>query len=263
MPAAASATQSRSSARREPATRDAERAHELERHRHAERDAVERLVEGEVHPGERRRRTRATSQQVVARRRARGRQIAASSTRRERARRRKTVPPGPSVVEQGLGERAPDLHGGDCQKHEQREPARRHRNPRHNRRVATTVASAGRARSRTAARLRGARGCVPATWTRRSRSWTSTRCGRTRPRCSTRAAGKPIRVASKSVRCRALLKRRARPRPRLPRADDVHARRERCGCTSRASTTCCSPTRPPTARRSRASAGSTPSGRRS
>ena len=42
---------------------------------------------------------------------------------------------------------------------------------------------------------------------RRSRWSTSTRCGRTPPTCERRAAGKPIRLASKSVRCRALQER--------------------------------------------------------
>ncbi len=38
-------------------------------------------------------------------------------------------------------------------------------------------------------------------------------------------AGKPIRVASKSVRCRALLRVDPRPRRRLSRDADVHAAR--------------------------------------
>ena len=42
---------------------------------------------------------------------------------------------------------------------------------------------------------------------RRSPSSTSTRCGPTPPTCWRRAGGKPIRVATKSVRCRALLER--------------------------------------------------------
>ena len=57
---------------------------------------------------------------------------------------------------------------------------------------------------------------------RRSPSSTSTRCGRTPTRCWSGPAGKPIRVASKSVRCRALLEADPRPRRALPRADDLH-----------------------------------------
>ena len=58
---------------------------------------------------------------------------------------------------------------------------------------------------------------------RRSPSSTSTRCGPTRTRCWSGPGGKPIRVASKSIRCRALIERDPRPRRALRRADDLHA----------------------------------------
>ncbi len=47
----------------------------------------------------------------------------------------------------------------------------------------------------------------PPIWTRRWRSSISTRSTRTRGDLLRRAGGKPVRVASKSVRCRALLER--------------------------------------------------------
>ena len=53
MPPAASATQSRSLRPPRAGDRDGERPGELERHRDAQRDPVERRVEAEVHPGER------------------------------------------------------------------------------------------------------------------------------------------------------------------------------------------------------------------
>ena len=69
-----------------------------------------------------------------------------------------------------------------------------------------------------------------------------------------RAAGTPIRVASKSVRCRSLLAADARARPRLPRADDVHAARVAVAARPRLRRPAARLSRPPTARRSRSSA---------
>ena len=57
MPAAASVTHTRSSARREPMHRHCQRPRELDRHRHALRDPVDRLVEAQVHERQRHART--------------------------------------------------------------------------------------------------------------------------------------------------------------------------------------------------------------
>ena len=70
-----------------------------------------RRVEGQVHAGERHPEARRASQTV-------GGPAARAGARRGAARSaasatlRKAVPPEPSVVEEGLGQRAPELHGG-------------------------------------------------------------------------------------------------------------------------------------------------------
>ena len=78
-----------------PEHRHAERAHELERHRHAERDAVERRVERVVHPRQGdSRRAAISSQSLRARSRTPAATAAPASSRPSRMR-SSTVPPGP------------------------------------------------------------------------------------------------------------------------------------------------------------------------
>ena len=107
MPAAASATQTRSSGRREPATATPERADELEGDRGAQRDPVERRVEGEVHAGEHEPEHRDEHSSCRLRPRGEGRQIAMSTTAANSTR-RKTVPPTPISSNRPLASAAPN-----------------------------------------------------------------------------------------------------------------------------------------------------------
>ena len=103
--------------------------------------------------------------------------------------------------------RAPNCTEATAHEHEKREPARHGTVATgHNRRVAVPPAAARTARPL----LRGARG-LSGESTRRSRSWTSTRCGRTRRRCwPARAAGRSGWRASRCAAarsCSAMLER--------------------------------------------------------
>ena len=185
---------------REPGHGHPERAHELERDGHAERDVVERLVEGQVHPGERhaereRRASRSRRREPAG---ARSRRAAAPPRHPEEDR-----AAGAQVVEEGLGERTRRSARRRRPEAREREPARAHRNPRHNRGVATTVASAvvpAAARPLAYEELEAVfRGVdAPFALVDLDAIWSNA------AEMLTRAAGKPIRVASKSVRCRAL-----------------------------------------------------------
>ena len=214
IPAAASATQTQVERPARAEHGHAQRADELERHGHAERDAVERRVEREVHPRQR----RAEQQRPGAGRGGCGPRAAAA---RSREHERREQHPQEDRAARGRSRRratsrtrrrtAPTHRGDD-------EHGRRHAirgrwsaghgrarypgrdNPTRGRHRCRPL----RARPLASAPTRSSSGSSPAS-TPRSPSSTSTRCGRTRARCWAARAGTPIRVASKSVRCRSLL----------------------------------------------------------
>ena len=194
MPAAASATQTQVERVARARDRHAERPDELERHRYAQRDAVERLVEG-----------RGSSPRARSRRRA----ISRQSARRAAAQR--GAPERASRISAANSD--PQEHGAARARPRRTASSRTRRRtgptpPRPTRAAWAVYGRAGAWRCtvqrRASGPTRSSSGSSPA-WTRRSRSWTSTRCGRTRGEMLGGRAGTPIRVASKSVRCRSLL----------------------------------------------------------
>ena len=232
MPAAASTTHSRSSARREPNTATPSGPTNSNVTRHAERDPVERLVERVVHPGQAD--AERTDQRPLP---ARAPAHRRPPERREHDRREQGPQQhgaaGADVVEQRLGQRAPELHR-----------RRRPENERDGRDAVGHWRQAIRAMDDTRRLERIFEGHdAPFALVDLDAMWSNA------AEMLARSAGKPIRVASKSVRCRAGARAHPRPRRALPRAHDVHAAPRRCGCTATASATCCWPTPPPTARR--------------
>ena len=142
------------------------------------------------------------------------------------------MPPGPTSSNRPLARAAPNCteaiastgRAGDG----------RHA-PRDNARMAVTDVAPAPARERSyeelEADLRRRRRAVRA-------SWTSTRSGRTRARCSAAPPGAPIRVASKSVRCRPLLDSILDLDPGFRGLMTFTLPRDASGCTGTASTTC-------------------------
>ncbi len=151
------------------------------------------------------------------------------------------------LVEQRLRQSRPELNGEGGAEHEERGRHGRHRSHRHNRTVA-----AGYEQLEDAFREIDA----PFALVDLDAMWSNA------AEMLTRAGGRPIRVASKSVRCRPLLSAILERDPgfrglmtfTFPRAS---------GSTSTASATCCWPTPPPTARGWPDWGGSSPRERRS
>ena len=131
MPAAAkSHPEQRRAARREPATATPERSDELERDRDSQRQAVERLVEAEVHRAEGQP-ERGDQPQVAPRRPRSGGRETTSRIAAAKSEAQQRAPAGAEVVEERRRERRAELDRRDANSSETHGGTRSRLTPRH------------------------------------------------------------------------------------------------------------------------------------